>query len=168
MARKHSKLLLRQDVFTGANLTAAQWLRFGRRRIFANDRRVARRDLGQGIAPVARVSATASRLNETRSPFRTKRARAWRYRWWRKKPALSGAAFRHPDHGRPQHAVADHVAGLHHLHDAARRELTDRAPRIWPDADWDREFFPLRFEPAHAILFQRLLQLALGHPDAHR
>ena len=39
--------------------------------------------------------------------------------------ATLGPPFDTPDHRRPQHALADHVAGLHHLDDAAGRAPTD-------------------------------------------
>ena len=76
-----------------------------------------------------------------------------------------GAALGHRDQRRPQHPIADQIAGLHHLDDAAGRHagVLDLVHRLMTVGI---ELLAERLDPLHAVLFQHVHQLALGQLDA--
>ena len=80
----------------------------------------------------------------------------------------AGAAFAPPldtDERRTQHAIADGVAGLHDLHDGARRHRRIRH-LVHRLLEVRVELLALRIELLDAVLFQRIEQRALGELDA--
>ena len=147
-----------KDAQSDTDVMVVQWLRFGTGGLLANDRHRARRHVAD------HVDAAAHRARQHRSEVNFERYEfaggSWRCRCWRSRRHFR-AALRHPDQSRPQHPLADHVAGLHHLHDAAGRHR--RVGHFEHGLmQIGIEFLALRRELADAVFLQRLEKFALG------
>ena len=109
-----------KDAKSGIDVTTVQWLRFGERAICRCSRsRGARR--GTTCLSACARSATASSCGaRSRKSFTARPRRVLSFAGPR--PAAPSAALRDADQRRTQHALADRVARLHHLHDGAGRD----------------------------------------------